>query len=57
MMEDFTEVMKGIVANVDKNRLDESPFAYKDIYQVMKDQEDLVEVVVHVKPIINVKGL
>ena len=55
-MEDFTKVMEGIVANVDKNRLDESPFAYKDIYQVMKDQEDLVEVVVHVKPIINVKG-
>ena len=55
-MEDFTEVMDGIVANVDINRLDESPFAYKDIYQVMEDQKDLVDVVRHIKPLINVKG-
>ena len=55
-MKDFTKVMEGIVANVDEARLDESPFAYKDIYQVMKDQKDLVEVIVHVKPILNVKG-
>ena len=55
-MEDFEFLMDGIVANVDNNRLDESPFAYKDIYQVMEEQKDLVETVVHVKPIINVKG-
>jgi tRNA-splicing ligase RtcB len=48
--------MKGIVANVDKDRLDESPFAYKDIFQVMKEQRTLVDVVAHVKPILNVKG-
>lgn len=55
-LEDFEAVMDGIVANVDQNRLDESPFAYKDIYQVMSDQVSLVDVVAHVQPILNVKG-
>ena len=55
-VEDFSLTMEGIVASVSKNTLDESPFAYKDIYEVMRLQEDLVEVITHVKPIINVKG-
>lgn len=55
-VDDFVEVMDGIVANVGKGTLDESPFAYKDIYEVMRLQADLVEVIDHVKPIINVKG-
>ncbi len=55
-LEDFVDVMDGIIANVDQSRLDESPFAYKNIYQVMKDQTDLVEVTAHVKPILNIKG-
>lgn len=53
---DFEATMKGIVANVSKNTLDESPFAYKDIFEVMRLQEDLVEVITHVKPLINIKG-
>jgi len=53
---DFTETMKGIVANVDDSTLDESPFAYKNIFDVMKQQEELVSVKYYVKPIINVKG-
>jgi len=55
-LEDFENTMEGIVANVDAARLDESPFAYKNIFKIMKEQEDLVEVVAHVKPILNVKG-
>ncbi len=55
-MGDFTDLMEGVIANVDEQRLDESPLAYKDIYQVMEEQMDLVEIVAHVKPILNVKG-
>jgi len=36
--------------------LDESAFAYKNIYEVMRLQESLVEALTHVKPIINIKG-
>jgi tRNA-splicing ligase RtcB len=53
---DFESTMSGIVANVDADRLDESPAAYKCIFQVMKDQQELVEVVAHSLPILNVKG-
>ncbi len=53
---DFVETMSGIVARVDAGTLDESPFAYKDIFSVMEQQKDLVEVVAQVTPIINVKG-
>ncbi len=55
-VEDFWETMDGIVANISEQTLDESPFAYKDIYSVMELQKDLIDVVCHVKPIINVKG-
>ena len=55
-VDDFTETMEGIVAKVDSKTLDESPFAYKDIFQVMEQQEDLVEVHHRVVPLINVKG-
>jgi len=36
--------------------LDEAPGAYKDINEVMKNQEDLVEVVVELKPLGVIKG-
>ena len=52
----FVDEMKGIKAKVGKSTLDESPFAYKNIFRVMEDQKDLVEVMHHVKPIINIKG-
>ena len=48
--------MKGIVANVDEKRLDESRFAYKNIFDVMDDQKELVEIIDHVRPILNIKG-
>jgi len=55
-MEDFTNTMEGVTALVKEDTLDESPEAYKDIFEVMRLQKGLVDVVAHVKPIINIKG-
>lgn len=55
-MQDFKDTMQGIKAKVEKGTLDESPFAYKNIFEVMDMQKDLVTVLHHVKPIINIKG-
>jgi tRNA-splicing ligase RtcB len=55
-LEDFAGAMSGVVAKVDTETLDESPFAYKDIFEVMRQQSSLVEVVAHVNPLINIKG-
>jgi len=54
-MEDFEASMVGITGTVDENTLDESPFAYKDIFEVMRLQDELVEVEEHIKVLINVK--
>jgi len=54
-IEEFEASMKGITGTVDENTLDESPFAYKDIFEVMKLQEDLVDIEEHIKVLINVK--
>jgi len=43
-------------AHVGNNTLDESPDAYKNIFEVMDLQKDLVKVVHHIKPLINCKG-
>lgn len=53
---DFKKAMAGITAKVDAETLDESPFAYKDIFEVMRQQEGLVSVKHRVVPLINVKG-
>ena len=55
-MPSFTKSMRGITARVEPSTLDESPRAYKDIFKVMELQQDLVEIIAHVKPIINIKG-
>lgn len=55
-LNDFRATMKGVTALVTPDTLDESPFAYKDIFEVMRLQADLVDVVAHVRPILNVKG-
>ena len=52
----FRDTMQGVKAKVEPGTLDESPFAYKNIYEVMDMQKDLVEVISHIKPIINIKG-
>jgi tRNA-splicing ligase RtcB len=56
MTDEFMETMKGITAKVGDSTLDESPMAYKDIFEVMRLQSDLVDVIAHVKPMINIKG-
>ena len=55
-LDTFKETMTGITSNVTNKTLDESPMAYKNIFDVMKLQSELVEVVAHVTPIINIKG-
>lgn len=55
-LEKFESDMEGVVASVSKNTLDEAPDAYKDIFEVMENQNDLVEVVAYVKPLVSVKG-
>lgn len=52
----FVAEMKGVTAKIDEETLDESPMAYKNIFDVMDAQKDLVEIVAHIKPIINIKG-
>ena len=55
-LEDFKDTMSWITAKVAEETKDESPFAYKDIFEVMELQKDLVEVKYHLKPIINIKA-
>lgn len=55
-LEDFRETMSGVKAKVDNSTLDESPFAYKNIFDVMDQQRDLVDVKHHIRPLINIKG-
>jgi len=54
--EDFEKAMEGIVCDTNPKVKDEAPQAYKDLQTVMKNQEDLVEVVHRLKPLVNVKG-
>lgn len=55
-IEDFNSEMVGIVTNHTSNTLDEAPKAYKNIFEVMRLQKDLVEVVDREIPILNIKG-
>lgn len=57
-MDDFITTMaeRGIQARVEPGTLDESPSAYKSIFEVMAMQTELVDVVHHIKPLINIKG-
>jgi tRNA-splicing ligase RtcB len=55
-MADFEKQMEGITARVNESVLDEAPGAYKNIHEVMALQKDLVDILHHVKPIINIKG-
>lgn len=46
----------GIVSNHTDKTIDESPRAYKNIFEVMDLQDELVEVIDRVIPILNIKG-
>ena len=55
-VEKFKSDMSGIISNREEHILDEAPDAYKSISLVMQAQEESVEVVEYIKPIINVKA-
>ena len=55
-MDDLEKQTPGVEMQRRKAIIDEIPEAYKDIDQVMKDQEDLVDVMHTLKQILNVKG-
>lgn len=54
---ELTKLMKGIVCRIDKDILDEAPWAYKPIDEVLAAQDGiLVDVIDHFKPLIVLKG-
>jgi len=56
-MERFKSQMEGIVAKVGHSTKDEAPDAYKNLHNVIKEQEGIViKTIDYAKPLINVKG-
>lgn len=55
-IEDLKKQTAGVECRKDKGIVDEIPGAYKDIEEVMRAQNDLVEVVAELKQVICVKG-
>lgn len=55
-LDDLIKQTKGVECRKDTNLIDEIPGAYKPIEQVMKNQNDLVQVVATLKQVICVKG-
>lgn len=55
-LEQHIEDTKGVECRKDSDVIDESPRAYKNIDDVMKSQEDLVEILYTLKQVICVKG-
>lgn len=55
--EDFESSMEGVVCDLDPRVKDEAPQAYKDLSLVMQNQESLTEIVHHLLPLVNVKGI
>ncbi|MGL4352790.1 MAG: RtcB family protein [Aeromonas popoffii] len=54
--DEFQKQMEHVVTNVSIHTVDEAPDAYKDIFDVMDSQKDCVEILHHVKPLLNLKG-
>jgi tRNA-splicing ligase RtcB len=55
-LEDHRKATEGVECRKDKDVIDETPAAYKDIDAVMEAQRDLVEVVHTLKQVVCVKG-
>jgi tRNA-splicing ligase RtcB len=53
---DIVEQTRGVVCRKDEGVVDEIPGAYKNIDEVMANQDDLVEVVHTLKQVVCVKG-
>ena len=54
--DELKEDMLDIVNNITESTIDEAPGAYKNIYEVLELQKDMVEVLHHVTPMLNIKG-
>jgi len=55
-IEDHLAATEGVECRKDKDVIDETPAAYKDIDAVMEAQRDLVEVVHTLRQVVCVKG-
>ena len=56
-VQEMENAMKGIVCRTDKGVLDEAPWVYKNIKDILKAQDGiLVDVIDHFKPVIVLKG-
>lgn len=55
-VDDHVAATKGVECRKDKNVIDETPAAYKDIDAVMEAQRDLVEIVHTLRQVICLKG-
>ncbi|MGD9590745.1 MAG: RtcB family protein [Pyrinomonadaceae bacterium] len=55
-IDDLKKQTAGVECRKDKGVVDEIPAAYKDIEEVMRAQDDLVEIVAELKQVICVKG-
>lgn len=55
-LDDLRTQTEGVECRKDAGVIDEIPAAYKDIDQVMRDQDDLVEVVAELRQVLCVKG-
>lgn len=55
-IEDFKATMQDIHANISDATIDEAPFAYKDIQEIIENIGDTVDIIKIIKPIYNFKG-
>lgn len=55
-LEDHKQATKGIECRKDEGVIDETPGAYKDINDVMRAQQDLIDIVHTLKQVVCVKG-
>lgn len=56
-LSDFKDSMRGIyTTSVNKNTIDESPMAYKSIYDIINNIDDTVKIIDIIKPIYNFKA-
>ena len=56
-MKDFKESMKNVFStSVNKSTIDESPFAYKPMDEIIQNVQDTVEIIDIIKPIYNFKA-
>ncbi|MDQ3577971.1 MAG: RtcB family protein [Actinomycetota bacterium] len=54
--DDLAAQTRGVECRKDSGVVDEIPAAYKDIDQVLRDQDDLVEIVAKLKQVVCIKG-